>query len=71
MTVQKEYLTPDEVATILDVHPETVRRWIRSGELAASQPANSGRWRVHREDLQALIATGARLCEMVFRPPTE
>lgn len=27
--------TPNEIATLCGVHPETVRRWIRGGQLAA------------------------------------
>lgn len=35
MTVQ--VLTVEEAADRLKVHPETVRRWIRAGHLAASK----------------------------------
>ncbi len=30
-------LTVDDIAEVLDVHPVTVRRWIRSGELKATR----------------------------------
>ena len=30
---EEEFLTVDEAATRLKVHPETIRRWIRSGAM--------------------------------------
>jgi len=32
---QNELWTIEEVATLLRVHPETVRRWVRSGRMQA------------------------------------
>jgi excisionase family DNA binding protein len=32
-TKEKYYLKSEEVAEILDVNPETVRRWLRSGKM--------------------------------------
>ena len=48
-----QYLTVGEVAELLRVKPETVREWLRSGELRGLNLG--GRWRVLREDLQEFI----------------
>ena len=51
------YLTPPEVAELLRVDPDKVRRWIARGELRAFNVASSGcvrpRWRIDPDDLTA------------------
>ncbi|HID64288.1 MAG TPA: DNA-binding protein [Anaerolineae bacterium] len=49
----KEYLTPKEIAEILDVHEETVRRYIRIGDLPAIKLR--GVYRVKREDFEKFL----------------
>jgi len=52
LAVDKDKLVfqPDEVAELLGVHPESVRRWIRAGKLNA---AKAGRYLlISRADLQ-------------------
>ncbi len=34
---EERMLTVEDIADVLDVHPVTVRRWIRSGELKATR----------------------------------
>ena len=46
-------LTVEDVAKRLQVHPEVVRRYLRSGELRGIQIG--GRWRIAEEDLAAFI----------------
>jgi excisionase family DNA binding protein len=49
----QETLTVEEIAAELRVHPDTVRGWIRSGELIA---VDIGReYRIYREDLNDFI----------------
>lgn len=48
-----QFLTVNEVAGLLRVTPETVREWLRGGELRGLNLG--GRWRVLREDLQEFI----------------
>ena len=48
-----ELLTVDEVAKEIKVHAETVRAWIRSGELVAVDIG--GKYRITRNDLNAFI----------------
>lgn len=50
-------LTPQDVADLLAVHPETVNRWADEGRLKGFKTP-SGRWRFRREDVEALIDPG-------------
>lgn len=50
-------LTVDEVATRLDVTPETVRRLLRTKRLAGMQISRRAGWRVRERDLDAYITS--------------
>jgi excisionase family DNA binding protein len=50
-----QYLTPSQVAEELHVTVVTVRRWITTGQLAASK-AGPRKWMVRGSDLSALLA---------------
>lgn len=46
-----DIMTPEEVAKALKVTPETIRKWLRKGELTGSNtPAG---WRVTPSDIDA------------------
>jgi len=48
-----ELLTPEQVSEILQITPQTVRRYIREGKLKASK---FGRvYRVRREELERFV----------------
>lgn len=48
-----DVMTPEEVAEILKVKPETIRRWLRRGELSGScTPAG---WRLTPADLETWL----------------
>jgi excisionase family DNA binding protein len=49
-----EMLTVEDVATELRVHPETVRQWIRDGELIAIDISKE--YRILRSDLNAFLS---------------
>ena len=51
----KEFFTPDEAAVFLDVHPQTIRGYIRNGKLAALRLAGERALRIKRNDLLALL----------------
>lgn len=53
MAVQREYLSPNEIAELLGVSPFTIRRYIKLGELKAVKLL--GGFRVHRDDLQRFL----------------
>ena len=55
-----ELLTTAQVAKVMQVHPETVRRLIKSGELRAVQLKALGNYRIPRSELDRLIQEGAR-----------
>lgn len=52
-----EHLTVTDIAKELRVHPETVRKWIRSGELPATNigPEHRPVYRVTRQDFEAFL----------------
>ena len=50
MIIMEQYLTPEEVAEKLRLHPETVKRLLRQGKLPGYKI--EGSWRVNAEDLQ-------------------
>ncbi len=55
MTTER-YLTAEQVAARMQVNPETVRRWLRSGRLRGFLAGSArGGWRVAESDLQDFI----------------
>jgi excisionase family DNA binding protein len=48
-------MSPEAVAEYLEVHPQTVRAWIRSGRLPARRVAGLRALRVRYSDVQALL----------------
>jgi excisionase family DNA binding protein len=50
-----EWLTVDEVAEELRVHPDSVRRWIRAGELKAFGTSTRSGYRIRRSELERFI----------------
>ena len=50
-----EFLTVEELATMVDMHPRTIRRYLRSGQLKASKLG--GEWRIRKEDVQAFMGS--------------
>ena len=53
MAIEREYLSPNEIAELLGVSPFTIRRYIKLGELKAVKLL--GGFRVHRDDLQRFL----------------
>ena len=52
---RREWMTVKEVATELQVHEETVRRWIRDGELPVADLGGKAGYRIKRGDLDAFL----------------
>jgi excisionase family DNA binding protein len=65
----QEFLSVEEIAAELKVHPQTVRNWIKGGVLPAIQTRRA--FRVEREDLDAMLAQqhGQNAQLGVFRDP--
>ena len=56
MNVQKEEIyTVDEIAKRLSVHPETVRNWIKNGQLSAINLGGSAGYRITESDLAEFL----------------
>lgn len=52
-------LTVKQVAELLQVHPVTVQRWLRSGQLSGIRlPADKLGWRVRRSEIERFLAAG-------------
>lgn len=51
----EEHYSPEEIAQRLKLDPETIRRWIRRGELPAVKVARQ--WRVSAGELDRFLAT--------------
>jgi excisionase family DNA binding protein len=52
----EQLFTTTEAGGLLKVHPETIRNWIRRGELAAIRVGRS--WRIKRVDLERIAEQG-------------
>jgi len=58
--LNRDLLTVEQVADYLQVHPETVRKWLREGDLIGVNLGGRARWRVRREDLERFIESQRR-----------
>lgn len=47
-----ETYSPPQVARMIGVHPNTVRRWIEEGALTGRRVRDRAQWRIYREDLE-------------------
>jgi excisionase family DNA binding protein len=56
MAVVERFLTVEQIAAELHLHIETVRRYLRSGELKGFQISRQAGWLVARDDLEQFIA---------------
>ncbi len=50
-----QMLTVQKIAHRLDVHEQTVRRWLRSGELTGVLLGDKAGYRVREEDLEEFL----------------
>lgn len=55
--LQERMLTVNEVAHLLHVHPNTVRRWQKQGVLKSYRVGLKGSIRFQREDISRFIRT--------------
>jgi excisionase family DNA binding protein len=53
-----KYLTADELAERLDVHPDTIRRWAADGTIPAQRLRPRGRWWFDEADVEAALRRG-------------
>lgn len=55
MATLEDYATVLQAAQVLGVHPETVKRLIRQGDLHAAKVRNT--WLIHKNDLASFAAS--------------
>ncbi len=48
-------LTVDEVAELLRLKPDTIRRWLRKGRLRGIYLSDAGGWRIRREVVEQFL----------------
>jgi excisionase family DNA binding protein len=49
------WLTVEQAAEQIQVHPESIRRWIREGKLAGSLISRRGGYRIRQADLEGFL----------------
>jgi excisionase family DNA binding protein len=50
------WLTVRQVSDIVQVHPETIRDWLRTGRLSGTLLSRRAGWRVRERDVQRCLA---------------
>lgn len=55
MTAAEKVYSPEAAAAALDVKPETIRQWLRSGKLGGVKVGRL--WRVRESDLHKVLQT--------------
>lgn len=58
--MQGAYLTPDQVAVRLQLHVETIYRWLRAGRLPGIRLSRKA-WRITEADLTDFLRSRAEL----------
>lgn len=51
----EQLLTVDDVAEKLQIHPETIRRWLRDGRLEGYRFSRKGGWRIRPESVTKML----------------
>ena len=59
----KEILTPEQVASLLQIHPKTVYKLVRQGSLPGVKIG--GVWRFSKSEILEMIATKGRRAQTV------
>ena len=49
------FLTVDQIAVLLQINPETVRRWLRDGKLRGTRLEGNAGYRVSQRDLDEFM----------------
>lgn len=54
---EERWLEVKDVVARLDVHPNTVRRWLKTGQLAGRNFGGRTGYRIRESDLEAFLTT--------------
>ncbi len=57
---EREYMTVDAAAERVGVHPQTVRRWLRSGQMLGTLISRTAGYRIPRDEVERVLAEGLR-----------
>ncbi len=60
MEQNKAFVTVDEAANYLGVHPQTIRRWLRDGRLQGTMISRAAGYRIRREEVDRVLEVGLR-----------
>jgi excisionase family DNA binding protein len=60
MDTKRETLTVAEVAEIVGVHAQTVRRWLRDGQIEGTLITRQTGYRIRRSEVDRLLEEGLR-----------
>ncbi len=56
MSDEQQWLTVAQVAEKVQVHPETVREWLRNKRLRGTRLSRRAGWRIRASDLEQFLA---------------
>jgi excisionase family DNA binding protein len=51
----EQWLTVQQIAERLQMHEQTIRKWLRTGELSGVLLGDKGGWRVRPADLEVFL----------------
>ncbi len=60
MDQDKQFVSVDDAATYLDVHAQTIRRWLRDGRLQGVMINRAAGYRIRREEVERVLVEGLR-----------
>ncbi len=60
MENEKPFITVDDAAAYLDVHPQTIRRWLRDGRLRGVMINRAAGYRIPRQEVERVLVEGLR-----------
>lgn len=57
---ERRFVTVDEAAQEIGVHPQTVRRWLRSGQMLGTLISRTAGYRIPRAEVERVLTEGLR-----------
>ena len=57
---QQEFVTVEDAAQRIGVHEQTVRRWLRSGQMEGTLITRQAGYRIRRDEVERVLTEGLR-----------